>query len=66
MGKEIKLTPDEAYMHLQYVVIPKVYSKTDRDKEALKMALEGLKLLEEKHELVDKEQADNIFKSMAH
>ena len=45
-GKKVELTANEAYLHMEYAVIPKVYSKTDRDKEALRMAMEGLRLLE--------------------
>lgn len=38
----IKMTDDEAILHLTYITIPKVYNKTEKDKVALKMAMEAL------------------------
>lgn len=38
----IKMTDDEAILHLTYITIPKVYNKTEKDKVALKMATDAL------------------------
>ena len=38
----IKMTDDEAILHLTYITIPKVYNKTEKDKVALKMALDAM------------------------
>lgn len=51
MADNISMTPDEAYLHFQYMIIPKVYNKTDKDKECLKMALEAMKEQQKRREM---------------
>lgn len=51
MADNIHMTPDEAYLHLEYIVIPKVYNKTDKDKVCLKMALEAMKEQQKRREM---------------
>ena len=49
---------NEAYMHLQYAVIPKVFNKTEKDSEVLKIALDAIAKVEAMNQL-SKEVRDN-------
>lgn len=44
---------NEAYMHLQYAVIPKVYNKTEKDIKVLDMALDALAKVEAMNQILE-------------
>lgn len=44
---------NEAYMHLQYAVIPKVFNKTEKDTEVLQIALDAIAKVEAMNQLLE-------------
>lgn len=44
---------NEAYMHLQYAVEPKVFNKTEKDKEVIKIALDSIARCEAMNQILE-------------